>query len=87
VAMALEWLKLNHIDYTDLNISYNNSDTYPEYELSVQVDYHYKELTEQAENSAVTEIETDNAVLDGECPFVVHGLADIQIESQSAKAL
>jgi len=87
VALALEWLKLNHIDYTDLNISYDNLNAYPEHEPPVQVDYHYKELTEQAENSAVTEIDTDNAVSDGECPFVVHGLAGIQIESQSAKAL
>jgi len=87
VAMALEWLKLNHIDYTDLNISYENLNSYPENEPPVQVDYHYKEVTEQAENSAVTEIEPDNAVSDGECPFIVHGLTGIQIESQSAKAL
>ena len=87
VAMALEWLKLNHIDYTDLNISYENLNSYPENEPPVQVDYHYKEVTEQAENSAVTKIETDNAVSDGECPFIVHGLTGIQIESQSAKAL
>jgi len=42
VAMALEWLKLNHIDYTDLNISYDNLNAYPEHEPPVQVDYHYK---------------------------------------------
>jgi len=87
VAMALEWLKLNHIDYTDLNISYENLNTYPENEPPIQVDYHFKEVTEQAENSAVTDMETDNAVSDGECPFIVHGLTGIQIESQSAKAL
>jgi len=82
---ALEWLKLNHIDYTDLNISYENLNTYPENEPPVQVDYHYKEVVKQAENSAVTEIETDDAVSDGEYPFVVHSLAGIQIEGESAK--
>jgi len=33
-----------------------------------------QEITEQAENSAVTEIETDKLYPMG-CPFVVHGLA------------
>jgi hypothetical protein len=30
VAKALEWLKLNHIDYSDLDISYENLKKYPE---------------------------------------------------------
>ena len=32
VVKALEWLKLNHIDYADLNISYDNLAAYPENE-------------------------------------------------------
>ena len=30
VARALEWLKLNHADYKDLEISYDNLSQYPE---------------------------------------------------------
>ena len=37
VAKALEWLKLNHVDYFDLEISQKNLDTYPEDGPSVVV--------------------------------------------------
>ena len=40
VSAALEWLKLNHADYSDLNISYNNLKEYPEDQPPVYVDYH-----------------------------------------------
>jgi len=60
---------------------------YPENEPPVQVDYHFKEIMEQAENSLLLKLKLTNAVSEGECPFVVHGLAGIQIENQSAKAL
>ena len=29
VAAALKWLKLNHVDYADLDIFYNNMSKYP----------------------------------------------------------
>lgn len=35
VTAALEWLKLNHLDYLDLNISYENLKKYPEDGLPV----------------------------------------------------
>ena len=39
VAKALEWLKLNHIDYSDLEISYKNLESYPEDSPPVVIDY------------------------------------------------
>lgn len=39
VAAALEWLKLNHSDYYDLEISYKNLDDYPEDVPPVVIDY------------------------------------------------
>lgn len=39
VADALEWLKLNHINYADLEISYDNINSYPEDEPPVIVNY------------------------------------------------
>ena len=38
VMEALEWLKLNHHDYADLEISYKNLSDYPEYVLPVSTD-------------------------------------------------
>jgi len=39
VARALEWLKLNHADYKDLQISYDNLATYPEDSLPISIEY------------------------------------------------
>ena len=80
-------MKLNHIDYTDLDISYDNLNTYPETEPPIQVDYQYKETADQAEKSVVTEMDDNGAVSDGECPFIVHGMSGIQIENKSTQAL
>jgi len=39
VAKALEWLKLNHSDYADLEISYKNLESYPEDSPPVVINY------------------------------------------------
>ena len=39
VGKALEWLKLNHVDYQDLEISYENLERYPEDTPPVSVEY------------------------------------------------
>jgi hypothetical protein len=39
VSAALEWLKLNHIDYYDLDISYKNLEQYPDHGIPVVVAY------------------------------------------------
>ena len=39
VAAALEWLKLNHVDYADLDISYDNLSKYPENQPPVVVNF------------------------------------------------
>ena len=39
VAAALEWLKLNHVDYADLDISYDNLSKYPEDQPPVIVNF------------------------------------------------
>jgi uncharacterized protein (DUF2132 family) len=39
VAKALQWLKLNHADYKDIEISYENLSQYPEDSPPVSVEY------------------------------------------------
>jgi len=39
VAKALEWLKLNHRDYADLEISHKNLESYPEDSPPVVIHY------------------------------------------------
>jgi hypothetical protein len=41
VTVALEWLKLNHIGYADLEISYKNLEDYPEDGPPVVIDYRH----------------------------------------------
>ncbi|EIW54538.1 uncharacterized protein TRAVEDRAFT_77447, partial [Trametes versicolor FP-101664 SS1] len=75
VADALEWLKLNHIDYADLEISYDNINSYPEDEPPVIVNYSKSmESNVDPEVSAVNASEEDEDADDGACPFIVHGL-------------
>lgn len=81
VADALEWLKLNHIDYADLEISYDNINSYPEDEPPVIVNYSKSmESNVDPEASAVNASEEDEGADDGACPFVVHGLTGASLE-------
>ena len=81
VADALEWLKLNHIDYADLEISYDNIKSYPEDEPPVIVNHSKSmESNVDSEASAVNASEEDEGADDGVCPFVVHGLTGASLE-------
>ncbi|KAI0739248.1 hypothetical protein C8Q80DRAFT_1222380 [Daedaleopsis nitida] len=75
VKEALEWLKLNHSDYADLDISYTNLNKYSEDEPLVIVNYTQSmESNKDPEATAVNDTEEDEGIEEGDCPFVVHGL-------------
>ncbi|KAI0793099.1 hypothetical protein BC629DRAFT_1287377, partial [Irpex lacteus] len=76
VAAALEWLKLNHSDYADLEISYDNLREYPEDTPPVVVDYHMVEKDDinDPEATAVNSSESENSTTSGESTMIVHGL-------------
>ena len=83
VAAALEWLKLNHVDYADLEISYRNLEKYPENEPPVIVHFSktsLEESTMEPESTGVHHVEEEEGVEDGQCPFVVHGLTGTTLE-------
>ncbi|KAI0703149.1 hypothetical protein C8Q76DRAFT_771529 [Earliella scabrosa] len=81
VAKALEWLKLNHADYADLDISYSNLSEYPEDEPPVIVNYTQShESNKDPEATAVYETEEDEGAETGDCPFIVHGLTGANLE-------
>ena len=80
VAEALEWLKLNHSDYADLEISYDNLNAYSEDEPPVVVNYTQSmESNKDPEAAAVNDTEEDEGIETGECPFVVHGLTGTKL--------
>ena len=81
VAAALEWLKLNHVDYADLTISYDNLKEYPEDEPPVIVNYTQSyESNKDPEATAVNNDNSDEETENGNCPFVVHGLTGSNLE-------
>src|SRR6266700_3149648 len=87
VAAALEWLKLNHQDYFDLEISYENLKAYPEDMPQVVVDYKESTSNKDPESTAVNDMEDETGTENGLCPFVVHGLTGEDYSTKSLKAL
>lgn len=81
VATALEWLRLNHIDYADIGISYKNLKEYSESEPPVHVIYQKSEdnSMKESESTAVNDNGDEEATSEGQCPFVVHGLTGEQL--------
>ncbi|KAI0075441.1 hypothetical protein K474DRAFT_1599828, partial [Panus rudis PR-1116 ss-1] len=80
VAEALNWLKLNHIDYADLEISQKNLEAYSEDSPPVEVDFQLSHINKQAESSAVNDVEEDEGTAEGHCPFVVHGITGEKLD-------
>jgi Helitron helicase-like domain at N-terminus/PIF1-like helicase len=87
VKVALEWLKLNHCDYFDLEISQRNLDEYPEDMPPVVIDYRQSFTNKNPESSAAHETEEDEGTDAGKCSFVVHGLTGEEYSTKSVKAL
>ncbi|KZT10427.1 uncharacterized protein LAESUDRAFT_644583, partial [Laetiporus sulphureus 93-53] len=74
VTKALEWLKLNHEDYMNLNISYENLNAYSENVPPVIIDYHDGYMNKAPEATAVNNVNLDKGIVKGSCPFTVHRL-------------
>lgn len=89
VAKALEWLKLNHEDYYDLEISYRNLNEYSEDLPPVSITFHETDgsTNKNPESTAVNDNDMEDGVEEGECPMTVHGLNGEELSTMSIKAL
>jgi hypothetical protein len=87
VCNALEWLKLNHVDYYDLDISYDNLQQYPENDCPVVVAYRHAETNKNAESTSAFDQDYEDGTEDGPCPFVVNGITGEELEFNNPKAL
>ncbi|KAF8219431.1 hypothetical protein L208DRAFT_1147665, partial [Tricholoma matsutake] len=85
VAHALEWLKLNHSDYVDLEIAYNELDHYLEQSPPVSIEYQHS--LSNKEPACLTMNALDDGVEEGDCPFVVHGVMGEQYNTKSLNDL
>jgi len=87
VSAALEWLKLNHCDYHDLEISQENLDSYPEDGPPVVVDYRWSDTNKNPESTSVHDIEDEDGAEEGQCPFTVHGVTGEEFSTMNLKAI
>ena len=71
---ALEWLKLNHTDYANIEISKENMSEYSEDESPVVIEYQEVEDVSIPEAQAVNDTGDYEGTIEGPCPFTVHTL-------------
>ncbi|TFK58954.1 hypothetical protein BDN72DRAFT_781405, partial [Pluteus cervinus] len=87
VMNALNWLKLNHCDYADIEISNANMEQYPEDLPPVTIQYKPMFSNKIPETMDLVDCEDEDGVDTGDCPFVVHGLSANAITTETAESL
>ena len=80
ITAALEWLKLNHCDYADLNISEKNLNSYENEEVPVTIEYHKRNVNKYPLSTSIDDLEEEMGTEDGDCPFIVHGLIGEELD-------
>jgi hypothetical protein len=91
VGKALEWLKLNHIDYYNIELSEDNLHRYPENGTPVVIDYCQSIMNRDKKAMSVYD-NKEEGVESGDCSFVVYGLtreefSTMTLETIKARAL
>ena len=87
VSKALHWLKLNHVDYYDCEISDKNLASYPEEGPPVVVDYHPSSSNKNPESTSVHDMEEEDGTTEGPCPFIVYGLTCEEFSTKTMKTI
>ena len=87
VIKALEWLKLNHVDYADIEVSHANLMQYGETVPPVSVEYRWSESNKVPEGTSVFDHEEADGTVEGDCVFTVHGLTGEICNSMTPNAL
>ncbi|TFK57784.1 hypothetical protein BDN72DRAFT_749922, partial [Pluteus cervinus] len=87
VMNALDWLKLNHSDYTDIEISEENMEQYPDDLPPVTIQYKQMDSNKVPETMDLINYDDEDGVDTGDCPFIVHGLSSNAITTETAESL
>lgn len=78
---------MNHIDYRDLTISQSNLDSYPEDQQPFIIEYHQSTTNKHPGTISVDDNELEEGTMEGDCPFVVHGLLEEQYPIHDRKEM
>ena len=87
VTCTLEWLKLNHSDYADIDISYAELAQYPEDCPPVSIQYQYSLSNKPDKGTSAFNSEPADGIAQGDHLFVVHGLTREQMNTKSVNEL
>jgi len=87
VGEALEWFKLNHTNYCDLDIAYDNLEAYPENGPPVLVTYRNALINKSPEARSAFNNEEEEGTEFGPCPFVVNGLMGEDLQAMGPTAI
>ena len=87
ITAALEWLKLNHCDYFDLDISEDNLNSYKEEEIPVTIEYHKRDTNKYPLSTSIDDTEEEMGTNQGDCSFIVHGLIEEQLKIEDREAM
>ncbi len=80
---SLTWLRLNHRDYEDVDISSDNLLTYEDRKAPVVVVYKDRLSNKVPEGTSMFDNEEADGTTEGPCPVVVHGIVGEQLETTS----
>ncbi|KAL6300743.1 hypothetical protein BKA93DRAFT_739884, partial [Sparassis latifolia] len=80
---ALHWLCLNHMDYTDVEISEGNLASYSEDGPPVCVLHQHIDGGVPGEAMSSYEMDNEHGMERGGCPFIVHGLSGAELINMS----
>ena len=87
VAKALGWLKFNHVDYADIEISIDNLNEYGENLPPVSIEYREAITNKVVEGTSVFNNDIDDGAEEGDCPFTVHGLTGEALDTMPTNAI
>ncbi|KZT19883.1 hypothetical protein NEOLEDRAFT_1027851, partial [Neolentinus lepideus HHB14362 ss-1] len=87
ISKALEWLKINHIDYHDIDISYKNIKSYPQNEPPVVISYHRLHESKEGFAKPLNDTGEEEGTSTGPCPLIVHGVTGSELHTKSMKSL
>ncbi|KIM38063.1 hypothetical protein M413DRAFT_44421, partial [Hebeloma cylindrosporum] len=87
VMRALQWLKINHCDYANIELSTENLEGYSETEPPVSIQYRPSDSNKTPEGTSVFDTEIEDGTEEGDCSFTVHGLTGENLDTMTTSAI
>lgn len=87
VRTALTWLKLNSVEYEELEISEENLNSYAENGIPVVVDFRRDKRDDSTEQEIDETAEEEHGTAAGPCSYAVHGLTGIEYDTADMETI